>query len=82
MWSPRGAHVPLSIPGWLVVAPPFFGPFVLGSITAPSGVLTFTVPAPALVPATLDAFTFLMQPLVVNGADAFAGAPSTFTLLH
>lgn len=82
VWSAKGAHVPIGIPGWLVVAPPFFGPFVLGSITAPSNSLSFTVAAPSLVPPTIDAFTFLVQPLVVNGTDAFAGAPSAFTLLR
>lgn len=81
-WSMKGAHVPLAIPGWLVVAPPFFGPFVLGSIAPPAKTLSFSVAAPALVPSTIDAFTFFLQPLVVNGPDAFAGAPSAFTLLR
>lgn len=78
----NAAHVPLAIPGWLVVAPPFVGPFLLGAIPPPANAWTFTVPAPPLVPATIDASTYLVQPLVVNGADAFAGAPSAFTLLR
>jgi hypothetical protein len=80
--SIQDAHLPLAIPGWLIVPPPFIGLFVLGSITPPADTLSFTVPAPALVPATIDAFTFLVQPIVVNGADAVAGAPSAFTLVR
>lgn len=80
--SANAAHVPLAIPGWLAVAPPVVGPFLLAAIPAPATTLTFNVVAPPLVPATIDAFTFLVQPLVVNGAEAFAGAPSAFTLVR
>lgn len=81
-WSPLGAYVPLAVPGWLVIAPPVFGPFALGTITAPGGELSYSVNAPALVPTSIDGFTFLMQPFFVNGAEAIAGSPSAFTLLR
>jgi hypothetical protein len=57
------------------------GPFVRGTITSWDGRLA-PIPARLLVPATLDAYTFEMQPIFVNGAEMVAGAPSAYTLLR
>jgi hypothetical protein len=82
-WSPQGDHLPVGgVEAWMVLGSPLLGPFVLGTITNSDGRLALSIPAPPLVPAILDAYTFHMQPVFVNGAQVVAGAPSAFTLLR
>ncbi|MBK6940750.1 MAG: hypothetical protein IPH13_11200 [Planctomycetes bacterium] len=67
--------------GVLTLGLPVEGAFVLASITAPSGQANLVAPAPPPVPG-VTGFTFVLHPIFVNGASAFAGSPSAFTLVQ
>jgi hypothetical protein len=83
LWSPAPGFLHIGgTAGDLLLAPPLFGPFVLLTLTAPSGTETYTVNAPALVPASVDAFTFLVQPYFTRPGETVAGAPSAFVLVR
>jgi hypothetical protein len=68
--------------GFLTVGLPFNLAVPFGSLVAPSGQATGTIPAPALPSPTFAGLTFVVDPVFQNGsALPVFGAPSTVTLL-
>ncbi|MBK6941570.1 MAG: hypothetical protein IPH13_15440 [Planctomycetes bacterium] len=66
--------------GWLATAPPYFGPFVFGSVPA-SGTLAFSAAAPMLSSPSVEGEAFVFEPIFVNSTEAVVGPPSCFVLL-
>jgi hypothetical protein len=74
-WSIAGLQ------GVLTFGLPVQGAFLLTAITTPSGQDSFVAPAPPLVPGVAG-LSVVLHPVFLNGADAFAGSPTAFTLVQ
>ena len=67
--------------GWMSIAPPYNGPFLIGTV-GPSGNTSFTVNAPPISPPTLEGAVFLFEAIFANPNEIVVGPPSAFVLLH
>ncbi len=79
----QGATLPVpGVAGWLLVAPPLQGPFVL-AVLPPSGALMLTASAPSLTSAALTGFTSYLQAafLPATGAQAVLGTGAALVLV-
>lgn len=67
--------------GVLSIGAPLLGPFLLGPLPAPDGVLDIPFVAPDLMPASLPGQVFLLQLLVHDGQGVRLGGTTSFVLI-